>query len=237
METIFMNTENSKTNEPHKFVLNSLQRIDLRSSDKHVSLKNLPIYYTWKNIRKQYKNSKLKIITPTWNDEFELPGGSYCVSDIQDYLEFIIKKHETLTAIPPIHVQINRINNRLVFKIKEEYQQELQIPETTKIFGSTKKIIDKTKNGESVPSLEVVKVVLVRCNLVDNQHQQISEVLQNFTPNKYYASLLNVEPSNLEFLKTYTEFDEIITTFSDQNGSPLETEDKVDLTLLINKQK
>ena len=237
METIFMNTENSKTNEPHKFVLNSSQRIDLRSSDKHVSLKNLPIYYTWKNIRKQYKNSKLKIITPTWNDEFELPGGSYCVSDIQDYLEFIIKKHETLTAIPPIHVQINRINNRLVFKIKEEYQQELQIPETTKIFGSTKKIIDKTKNGESVPSLEVVKVVLVRCNLVDNQHQQISEVLQNFTPNKYYASLLNVEPSNLEFLKTYTEFDEIITTFTDQNGSPLETEDKVDLTLLINKQK
>ena len=104
METIFMNTENSKTNEPHKFVLNSSQRIDLRSSDKHVSLKNLPIYYTWKNIRKQYKNSKLKIITPTWNDEFELPGGSYCVSDIQDYLEFIIKKHETFTAIPPIHV-------------------------------------------------------------------------------------------------------------------------------------
>ena len=78
-------------------------------------------------------------------------------------------------------------------------------------------------------------MLLVRCNLVDNQHQQISEVLQNFTPNKYYASLLNVEPSDLEFLKTYTEFDEIITTFTDQNGSPLETEDKVDLTLLINK--
>ena len=105
-----------------------------------------------------------------------------------------------------------------------------------KIFGSTKKIIDKTKNGESVPSLEVVKVVLVHCNLVDNQHQQMSEVLQTFTPNKSYAYLLNVEPSNLEFLKTYdTEFDEIIITFTDQNGRPLKTEDKVDLTLLINK--
>ena len=104
METIFMNTENSKTNEPHKFVLNSSQRLDLRSSDKHVSLKNLPIYYTLKNIRKLYKNSKLKIITPTRNDEFDLPDGSYCVSDIQDYLEFINKKHETLTAIPPIHI-------------------------------------------------------------------------------------------------------------------------------------
>ena len=105
-----------------------------------------------------------------------------------------------------------------------------------KIFGSTKKIIDKTKNGESVPSLEVVKVVLVRCNLVGNQHQQMSEVLQTFTPNKSYAYLLNVEPSNLEFLKTYdTEFDEIIITFTDQNGRPLKTEDKLDLTLLINK--
>ena len=91
METIFINTENSKTNEPHKFVLNSSQRLDLRSSDKHVSLKNLPIYYTLKNIRKLYKNSKLKIITTTRNDEFDLPDGSYCISDIQDYLEFINK--------------------------------------------------------------------------------------------------------------------------------------------------
>ena len=76
METKFMNMENNKTNEPHKFVLNLLQRLDLRSSDKYVALENLSIYYTWKNIRKQYKNNKLKIIAPTWNDEFELPDGS-----------------------------------------------------------------------------------------------------------------------------------------------------------------
>ena len=130
METKFMNMENNKTNEPHKFVLNLLQRLDLRSSDKYVALENLSIYYTWKNIRKQYKNNKLKIIAPTWNDEFELPDGSYSVSDIQDYIEYIIKKHETLTAIPPIHVYINRINNRLVFKIKDGYKLGLQTPET-----------------------------------------------------------------------------------------------------------
>ena len=71
-----------KTNEPHKYVLNLSQRIlDLKSSDKHDALQNLSIYYTWKNIRKQCKNNKLKIIAPTWNDEFELPGGSYSVSD------------------------------------------------------------------------------------------------------------------------------------------------------------
>ena len=99
----------------------------------------MPIHYTWKNIRKQYKNNALEIIAPTWNDEFELPDGSYSVSDIQDYIEYIIKKQETLTTIPPIHVCINRINNRLVFKIKDGYKLELQMPETMKLFGSTKK--------------------------------------------------------------------------------------------------
>ena len=66
--------------------------------------KNLSTYYTWKNIRKQYKNSKLKIIAPTWNDKFQLPHGSYSVSDTQDYIEYIIKKHETLTTIRIIYV-------------------------------------------------------------------------------------------------------------------------------------
>ena len=91
MKTIFMNTENSKTNESHKFVLNLSQRLDLRSSDELVALQNLSIYYTWKNMRKQCKKNKLKIIAPTWYDEFELPDGSYSVSDIQDYIECIIK--------------------------------------------------------------------------------------------------------------------------------------------------
>ena len=95
-----------------------------------------------------------------------------------------------------------RINNRSVFKIKGEYKLELQTPETTKLFGNTKKLIDKTKNGEKVPSLEVVQVVLVPCNLVDNQYQQNSKVI--FTPNKSYVYLLNIEPSNLLFLKTYS---------------------------------
>ena len=145
----------------------------------------------------------------------------FIVSDIQDYIEYIIKRHEILTAIPPIHVYINRINNRSVFIIKDGYKLQLQTPETMKLFGNKKKdkLIDKIKNGENVPSLEVVVVVLVQCNLVDNQYQQKSEVLYTFTPNKSYAYLLNVEPSNLVFWKTYnTEFDEIIIRFTDQNG-------------------
>ena len=85
-------------------------------------------------------------------------------------------------------------------------------------------------------SLEVVEVVLVQCNLVDNQYQQKSEVLRTFTPNKSSAYLLNVEPSNLVFLKTYsTEFDEIIITFTDQGERTLEIKNKFNLALLITK--
>ena len=90
-----------------------------------------------------------------------MPDSCYYVSHIQDYIEFIIKKHEPLTTIPPLHVYINRTNNRLVFKIKDGYKLELQTPETMKLFGSTKNLIDKTKNGENVPNLEVVEVVSV----------------------------------------------------------------------------
>ena len=123
METIFMNTENSKTNESHKFVTDLPQCFDLKSSKKHVTLQNWSIYYNkWKNIRKQYKNNKCKIIAQTWNNGFEWPDGSYCVSDIQDYIKHI---KTWITTILPIHVYINRINNRLVFKIKDGNKLEL----------------------------------------------------------------------------------------------------------------
>ena len=93
-------------------------------------------------------------------------------------------------------------------------------------------------NGENVPSLQVVEVVLVQCNLADHQCQQKPEALYSFTPNKSYVYLLNAEPSNLVFLRTYNiEIDEIIITFTNQNRRPLEIEDKFNLTLLINKQK
>ena len=97
------------------------------------------------------QKNKLKIITPTWNDGFELPDGSYSVSDSQDYIEYLIKKHETLKTNHPIHFYINRINNRLVFEINGGFRLEIQTHGTIKSFGSTKKLIDKTKNREKVP--------------------------------------------------------------------------------------
>ena len=123
-----------------------------------------------------------------------------------------------------------------MLKVKDEHKLELQTPERMKLFGSTKKLIDKTKNGENLPNLEVVKIVVVYCYLADNQYQSKSEVLYSVTRNISYAYLLNVEPSNLVFLKTHNgEFDEISKIFTDQNGRSLEIEDKVNLALVINK--
>ena len=93
MNTIFMNSENSKTSDPHRLLLNLTDKIDLRRKDKYIALSNLSIYYRWKNIKKLHKNNKFKISAPTWNEEFELPDGSYSISDIQDYFEYILKKH------------------------------------------------------------------------------------------------------------------------------------------------
>ena len=104
METIFMNTVNNNTNEPHKFVFNSPQRLYLRNSNKHVTLQNISIYYTWKNIRQQYKFNKLKIIAPTWNDNFELPDGSYSVLHIDQLIKCYQKKPEALPTNATIHI-------------------------------------------------------------------------------------------------------------------------------------
>ena len=115
METIFMNTENSQTNEPNRFKLDLANKLNFKNPNKNVALANLSIYYTWKNISSEYNNNKFKISAPTWNDIFDLPDGSYSIADIQDYFEFIIKKHETLTEDPPVEIYPNKIKNRIVF--------------------------------------------------------------------------------------------------------------------------
>ena len=94
MNIIFINFRNSKTSDPHRLLLNLTDKIDLKRKDKYIALSNLNIYYTCKNIKKSYKSIKFKISAATWNEEFELPNGSYSVSDIQDYFEYILKNME-----------------------------------------------------------------------------------------------------------------------------------------------
>ena len=112
-----------------------------------MALANLSICYTWKNIKSVYNNNKFKIHAPTWNDEFNLPDGSYSVSDIQDHFKYIIKKHETIADSPPVQIYVNKIKNRIIFKIKTGYKLELLTEETMELLGSSKKDIDQNKHG------------------------------------------------------------------------------------------
>ena len=140
MQTISMNTENFGTNQPHRFRLDLTDKLNLKNPKKNMALAILSIYYTWKNIKSEYNTNKFEISARSWNDTFDLPDGSYSIADIQDYFEFIIKKHETLTENPPIQIYPNKIINRIVFKMKTGYKLELLSPETMKLIGSTKKM-------------------------------------------------------------------------------------------------
>ena len=116
--------------------------------------------------------------------------------DIQDYFENILKKHGENTDNPSIRIYVNKIENRITFKIKTRYSLELLTPETMKLLGSTENKITKDKNGENVPHLEITEVVLVHCNIVNNDYQQDSRVLYTFVPNKPFGSLLEISPTN-----------------------------------------
>ena len=139
-----MNTDNSGTNEPHRFKLDLADKLNLKNPSKNMGLANLSIYYTWTNIKSEYNKNKFKISAPTGNDTFDFPDGSYSIDGIQDYFEYIIKKHETLSEDLPIDIYSNKIKNRIVFKINTGYKLEL-LTETMRLLGSTKKLVIKIK--------------------------------------------------------------------------------------------
>ena len=161
MDTIFMNSENSRTSEYHVLVLKLTNKLHLRRGRKTVALSNLSMYYTLKSIKSSWNNNKFKISAPTWNEEYELPDGSYSISDIQDNLEYILKKYRESVDNPSIRIYVNKIENRIDFKIKNGYYLELLTPETMKLLGNAESKITKDENGENVPCLEVVELALV----------------------------------------------------------------------------
>ena len=185
------------------------------------------IYYNSQKIKSEYNNNKFKIPAPTWDDTFDLPDGSYSIVDIQDYFEFIIKKHEALTENPLVQIYPNKTKTRIVFKIKTGYKLELLTLET-------KKDGDKDKDGENVPKLESVEVVLLHCNLLKNDYQHTSKVLFSFVLNKQFGQLINISPHSLTIMYTVnTEFYFVEVRFTDQASKALEIEDNVNLTLII----
>ena len=127
------------------------------------------------------------------------------------------------------------MENRITFKIKAGYYLEHLTPEITKLLGSTKSKINKDKNSENIPHLEITEVILVHCNIVNNDYQQDSRVLYTFVPNKSFGQLLDISSKNFMFLKSFNlEFSYIKVWFTDQNSKPLEIEDKINITLVIN---
>ena len=108
----------------------------------------LSIYYTWKNIKSSYTNNKFKISAPAWSDEFELPDGSDSIPDIQDYFEYILRRHSENVDNPSIKIYVNKIENRVTFRVKNGYYLELLTSETMKLLGSTESKTTKDKNGE-----------------------------------------------------------------------------------------
>ena len=117
MDTKFMNSEKSKTSKPHILTLKLTNKLDLRLVNKFIAVSNLSIYYTWKNIKDTYNNNKFTISAPT----FKLSDGSYSVSDIQDYFEYILKKHGEDSDKPAVRIYVNKIENGITFKIKNGY--------------------------------------------------------------------------------------------------------------------
>ena len=118
MNAIFMNSKNSRTSDPHRSLLNLIDQINLKRSDKYIDLSNLSIQYSWKNIKKSYKNNKFIISVPTCNEEFKLPDGSYSVSDIKDCFEYILKKHGEKTDNPSVKTYINKKQHYIQNKYK-----------------------------------------------------------------------------------------------------------------------
>ena len=134
-----------------------------------------------------YKSNKYKLSAPTWNEEVELFGGSYSMSDTQEYFKFIIKNNGTVTSNPPIRIYVDKMKNRVTFRIETGYHLELLTAETMNLLGRTRSKRTKDENGENTPHLEITEVVLVHYNTDNNDYQQDSRVFCTFLPNKLFS--------------------------------------------------
>ena len=161
-----MSSKNSKTSDPHRLLLNLIDKVDLRKKDKYAALSNHMIWYKWRNIKKSYENNKFKISDPICNEEFQIPYGSYSISDIQDYFKYILKKYGEVTINPSIRIYTSKIESVITFKIKTGYYLELLTPETMKLLWNNKGKIVKIKNRENVPYLETTEVISLMLSII-----------------------------------------------------------------------
>ena len=231
-----MSTERSKTSDPNRFMFYFTYKIELRGNKK-IALSDSSIHYTWYNIKEQYNNNKFRLSGPNWSENVTLPDGSYEIYQIPNYfLGEVIKKHESNAKSneqSPILIYANKILNRVTFRIKTGYKLELLTNETMRLQGDGP-IIDTTKNGENIPRLEIVRNVLVFCNLVENVYLQDSKLLFSFVPNSRFGSLLSITPKVLTYCDTVDSISDYIEiSLADQNGRPLGINDDITVTIII----
>ena len=131
------------------------------------------VFITHGETKSSYNNNKFKISAPTWNDKFELPDGSYSISDIQDYFEYILKKHGWDIDEPSVQIYVNKIENTVTFKIKNGYNLKLFTPEKMKLFESTENKIIKDKNGGNVSHLQITELELVHIQWFSTRFKSI----------------------------------------------------------------
>ena len=188
MNTIFINSENSKTSKSYVLILKLPDKLDLRRGEKSIALSNLSINYTWKNIKSE--NGVMNL--------------NYLMDHIlYQIFKFILNTFKNIynekIDNPKIRIYVNKIENRITFKIKTGCYLELLIHETMKLLGNNKNKITKDKDGENIPHLELTEVVLVHFNIVDNDCQQDSRVLYAFVSNKSFGSLLEISLKIISF--------------------------------------
>ena len=202
----------------------------MKDPKKNMALANLSIYYTWKNMKSEYRNNKFKISAPTWNDAWWFLFNFWHSRLLWIYYQNTLN----LTENPPVQIYMNRTKNRIVFKITTGYKLEILTPETMKLLGSTNEDVNKDKNGKNVPKIESVEVVSVDFNLVKNDYQHTPKVLFTFIPNKQFGQLTNISPHSLTIMKTVNiKLFSVEVWFTDQISKALEIEDNVNLTLII----
>ena len=152
-----INSKNSKTSDLHRIILNLTDKTNLKISDKYVALSNDSIYYTWKNIKKSYKNIKFELSAPTWNEKFGLPDELYFESDIQDYFQYILNVHGEKTNNLFIRIHVNKIES--YSKFNQNIISNILTSEIMELLGSTKSEITKDKNDKIATYFEITEVV------------------------------------------------------------------------------
>ena len=202
-------------------------------------MSDLSIHYTWHNVKENH-NNKFRLSGPTWSKDVTLPDGSYKIHQILNcFLDEVIKKYEsdvTSNEQSPILIVANRILNRVAFRIKTGYKLELLTNEIMRLLGDGP-IIDTTKTGENVPKLEIVRNVLVFCNLVQNVYLQDIKLLFSFVPNSRFGNLLSIISQVLKYCDTVDSlFDYIEILFTVQNGMPLQIDADITVSIIIKNQ-